>query len=66
MADKPIRWSHANLLSVIRDIEELVLHWLEGQAACSGNPAGDINKDCRVDFLDFAIIASRRLESTKY
>ena len=31
---------------------------------CSGRPVGDLNEDCRVDFLDFAILASHWLETS--
>jgi hypothetical protein len=32
------------------------------EPACTSPPPWDINKDCQVDFLDFAILAEHWLE----
>ena len=39
--------------------------WIYYTIDCSEYPSGDLNTDCKVDFLDFAIMASQWLECNK-
>jgi hypothetical protein len=43
--------------------EDAPLPLMPPQFVCSGYPAGDLNEDCQVDLLDFAILASAWLKS---
>lgn len=67
VSGEQIVWSTEPIYSLEND-EERALLWtgtLKTKCGDWGYPAGDINKDCKVDFIDFALMATSWLECTE-